>query len=122
KLEIFDGQEKLVRRFSSEDRGAGKHPPLPVAERWFPKPEVIEKTAGMHRFVWNFTWGSSGGPSADEEAEYRNPSGPKVVPGVYQLRLTVDGRTQSQALEVVMDPRSPATREILQQQMELGQQ
>jgi hypothetical protein len=76
----------------------------------------------MHRFVWNFAWGSSGGPSADEEAEYRNPSGPKVVPGVYQLRLTVDGRTQSQPLEVKMDPRSPATREILEQQLQLGQQ
>jgi photosystem II stability/assembly factor-like uncharacterized protein len=122
KLEIFDAENNLVRRFSSDDRATGKHPPLPVAERWFPKPEVIEKTAGMHRFVWNFAWGSSGGPSADEEAEYRNPSGPKVVPGVYQLRLTVDGRTQSQPLEVKMDPRSPATREILEQQLQLGQQ
>jgi len=122
KLEIFDAQENLVRRFSSEDPATGKHPPLPVAERWFPKPEAIEKSAGMHRFVWNFTWGSSGGPGVDEEAEYRNPRGPKVVPGVYQLRLTVDGRTQSQPLEVKMDPRSPATREILQQQLQTGQQ
>jgi photosystem II stability/assembly factor-like uncharacterized protein len=122
KLEIFDAQQKLVRRFSAEDQSSGKHPSLPVAERWFLKPEVLEKTPGMHRFVWNLTWGSSGGPSVDEEAEYRNPSGPKVVPGIYQLRLTVDGRTQSQPLEVVMDPRSPATAEILQQQLQLGQQ
>jgi hypothetical protein len=75
----------------------------------------------MHRFVWNLAWGSAGGPSADEEAEYRNPSGPKAVPGVYQVRLTVDGRTQSQELEVVMDPRSEATRESLAQQLQLGQ-
>jgi photosystem II stability/assembly factor-like uncharacterized protein len=121
-LEIFDAQQTLVRRFSSEDQSSKKHPPLPIAERWFPKPEVIEKTSGMHRFVWNLTWGSSGGPSADEESEYRNPSGPKVVPGTYQLRLTVDGRTQTQPLEVIMDPRSLATREILQQQLKLGQQ
>jgi photosystem II stability/assembly factor-like uncharacterized protein len=122
KLEIFDAQGNLVRRFSSEDKGSGKHPPLPVAERWFPKPEVIEKTAGMHRFIWDLSWASSGGPGVDEEDEYRNPRGPRVVPGVYQLRLTVDERTQSQPLEVIMDPRSPATRETLQQQLKLGQQ
>ncbi len=132
RLEIFDAQNNLVRTFSSNDRssedhslkdqGTRKHPPLPVAERWFPKPEVLEKTAGMHRFVWNLTWGSSGGPSADEEAEYRNPSGPKAVPGIYKVRLTVDGKGQDQSLKVVMDPRSPATPEVLTQQLQLGRQ
>ena len=63
-LEIFDGKQNLVRRLSSEDAIPAKHPPLPVAERWFSKPEVLEKTAGVHRFVWNLTWRSSGGPSA----------------------------------------------------------
>jgi hypothetical protein len=76
----------------------------------------------MHRFVWNLTWGSSGGPSADEESDYRNPSGPKAVPGIYQVRLTVDGKTQNQSLKVIMDPRSPATPEVLAQQLQLGRQ
>jgi photosystem II stability/assembly factor-like uncharacterized protein len=122
KLEIFDAQQNLVRKFSSEDPAAGKHPPLPVAERWFPKPEAIEKTPGFHRFVWDLAWGSSGGPSADEEAEFRNPSGPKVVPGTYDVRLTVDGKSQTQPLQVIMDPRASATQEILQQQLQLGQE
>jgi photosystem II stability/assembly factor-like uncharacterized protein len=122
KLEIFDAQKNLVRKFSSEDTVAGKHPPLPVAERWFPEPEILAKTPGMHRFVWNLAWGSSGGPSVDEDAPYRNPSGPEAVPGLYQLRLTVDGQAQNQALEIVMDPRSPATSETLQQQLQIGQQ
>jgi photosystem II stability/assembly factor-like uncharacterized protein len=131
-LEIFDAQQNLVRRFSSESGSSGrkstqgqetwKHQPLPVAERWFPKPEVLEKTAGMHRFVWNLTWASSGGPSADEDADYHNPSGPKAVPGTYQVRLTVDGKTQNQSLQVIMDPRSPATPQILAQHLQLGQQ
>ena len=120
-LEIFDAQQKIVRKFSSEDRHAEEHAALPIAERWFPKPEVLEKTPGIHRFVWSLTWRSSGGPSVDEESEYRSPSGPKVVPGIYTVRLTVDGQTQNQILKVVMDPRSPATSQILQQQMELGQ-
>jgi photosystem II stability/assembly factor-like uncharacterized protein len=121
-LEIFDAQQKVVRQFSSEVPSAAKLEPLPVAERWFPKPEVLEKTAGLHRFVWNLTWGSSGGPSVDEEAEFHNPAGPKVVPGVYQVRLTVDGTIQTQPLTVVMDPRSPATLDILTQQFRLGKQ
>ena len=56
----------------------------------------------------------------DEEAAFDNPSGPKVVPGNYQVRLTVDGQTQEQPLRVVMDPRSPATPEVLTQQMQLA--
>jgi photosystem II stability/assembly factor-like uncharacterized protein len=122
KLEVFDPQDQLVRRFSSEDPASGKHTPLPVAERWFPKPEILEKSAGMHRFVWNLTWRNSGGPIADEEAALHNPSGPKAVPGIYKIRLTVDGKTQDQPLEIIMDPRSPATKETQQQQLQLGQQ
>jgi len=126
-LEVFDAQRSLVRKFSSENRSsenqsAAKHAALPVAERWFPKPEVLEKTAGMHRFVWNLTWDNSGGPTADEDAEYHVPSGPKAVPGIYEVRLTVDGKTQSQSLKIIMDPRSPATPEVLTQQLQLGQQ
>jgi len=127
RLEVFDAQQNLVRRFSSEDHASEnqrrpKHRPLPIAERWFPKSEILAKTAGMHRFVWNLTWGSSGGPDADEDSEYRNPSGPKVVPGIYRVRLTVDGKTQEQGLKVIMDPRSAATPEVLTQQLQLGQQ
>jgi photosystem II stability/assembly factor-like uncharacterized protein len=120
KLEFFDAKQHLVRSFSSEDKVAGKYIPLPVAERWFPKPPRLETASGLHRFVWDLTWKNSGGPSADEDADYRNPRGPKIVPGSYQVRLTVDGQTQTQILQVKMDPRSPATPEILKQQLDLS--
>ncbi|MGC2370266.1 MAG: hypothetical protein WA474_14470, partial [Candidatus Sulfotelmatobacter sp.] len=45
-LEIFDPQQKLVRKFSSEDKHPEKHPPVPIAERWFPKPEVLLSNPG----------------------------------------------------------------------------
>jgi photosystem II stability/assembly factor-like uncharacterized protein len=122
RLEIFDSQHKLVRKFSSDDQIMTKHPPLPVAERWFPKPQAIAKTSGFHRFVWDLTWASSGGPNEDEDSDYRNPSGPRAVPGTYQVRLTVDGKSQAQSLELVMDPRSPATLETLSEQLRLGKQ
>ncbi len=118
-LEIVDEQQNIVRKFSSEDK-IPKHRPVPVAERWFAKPEVAEKAAGMHRFVWDLAWGSSGGPSVDDESESSDPSGPKIVPGTYQVRLTVDGKTQDQSLKVIMDPRSSATAESLMQQFQLG--
>ena len=93
-----------------------------MAERWFPKPEVLEKSAGHASFCLESYLGQFRRPDADEESEYRNPSGPKVVPGIYQVRLTVDGKAQNQPLKVIMDPRSPATAEVLAQQLQLGQQ
>ena len=121
-LEVFDANQKLVHKFSSESKHPEKHPPLPIAERWFPKPEALQTTPGLHRFVWDLTWRSSGGPEVDEESEYRNPSGPRVVPGNYTVKLTVDGKPQTQPLTVVMDPRSSGTAETLQQQLQIGQQ
>jgi photosystem II stability/assembly factor-like uncharacterized protein len=118
-LEIFDSQKHLVRTFSSEDHPP-KHPPVPVAERWFPKPEVPEKTAGMHRFVWNLAWKSSGGPTTVDDEDNHVSGGPKAAPGSYELRLTVDGKMQTQTLKLVMDPRSEATPEVLAQQVQLG--
>ena len=122
RLEIFDAQQNLVRRFSSQGASPVRRALLPVAERWFSQPKVLEKTAGMHRFVWDLTWHSSTAPDADEDAESHSLSGPKAVPGDYQVRLTVDGKTQTQSLKVVMDPRSPATAEVLARQLQLGQQ
>ena len=44
------------------------------------------------------------------------PQGPPVLPGVYRVRLTVDGQSETQSLTVKMDPRvhtSPAELAIL---------
>ena len=122
-LEIFDAQGNLVQRFSADrEKTATKRKPLPVAERWLPKPAMLEKTAGMHRFVWDLAWDNFGGQNADEDSEYGNPRAPKAVPGIYQARLTVDGKAQNQPLKIIMDPRSPATAGTLAQQLDLGRQ
>jgi photosystem II stability/assembly factor-like uncharacterized protein len=119
-LEIFDAQRNLVRRFSSDDKSP-KHGPLPIAERWFPKAALLEKTPGMHRFVWNLIWDGEE-PAIPDDDDSRFPGPPKAVPGTYLVRLTVDGRSQEQPLQVVMDPRCPATSEVLIQQFRLAQQ
>lgn len=58
-------------------------------------------------------------PDGDEG---RPPRGPRAIPGFYQVKLTVDGRTWVQPLKIVMDPRSPATPRDLEQQLQLGRQ
>ena len=121
-LEIFDTQQKLVRKFTSEDKHVTEHPNIAIAERWFPKPQMLETSPGMHRFIWDLRWNSSGAADEDEEAALRNPSGPKVVPGIYEVRLTVGGQAQTTKLEVAMDPRSPATAAVLLQQLQLGKE
>ena len=48
-----------------------------------------------------------------------SPEGPMVVPGVYNLKLTVDGKSSTQQVTVKNDPRSPATPADLRAQYEL---
>jgi photosystem II stability/assembly factor-like uncharacterized protein len=120
KLEIVDVKRNLKSSFSSDDNDKQrKRPPMPIAERWFPKPQGLEKSAGMHRFVWNLAWGLPGSPQADA-SEYAAPRGPRAIPGTYEVRLTVDGKAWTQPLEIEMDPRSPATAQELEQQLTLG--
>jgi photosystem II stability/assembly factor-like uncharacterized protein len=121
KLEILDAKKNLIRSFSSEDHQQGQHVPLPIAQRWLPEPPLLEKTAGMHRFIWNLAWGP-GGSSEARPGEFFAPRGPRIVPGDYLVRLTVDGKTSTQPLKVTMDPRSPATPQELEQQFTLGRQ
>ncbi len=121
-------QQTLVRSFSAEHLSAElkgiKRPPMAIAERWFPKPGALEKSAGMHRFVWNLAWGSSGSESGEpqDEDDFFAPHAPRVVSGTYEVRLTVDGKTWTQSLKVAMDPRSTATPEELERQIDLGRQ
>ncbi|HEX8814042.1 MAG TPA: hypothetical protein VF753_00930 [Terriglobales bacterium] len=120
-LEIYDSNQTLVRRFSSDDKKSDKHAPAAIAERWYTKPSALQQTAGMHRFVWNLAWGSTN-PSVDEDDDSRPPPGPRAIPGIYTVQLTVDGQMQRQPLRVVMDPRSAATQDVLEAQLKLGRQ
>jgi len=123
RIEIFDAKLNLVRSFSSDDSTERKGPLPAVADRWLPKPEIPEKTAGMHRFVWDLSWGGPGGKATDFlEGERTVPRGPRTVPGAYTVRLTVDGKTLTEPVQVVIDPRSPATTRDLEAQFQLSQQ
>ncbi|MFP5205259.1 MAG: hypothetical protein ACLGSH_07875 [Acidobacteriota bacterium] len=121
-LQILDAQGHVVRHFSSADKHPVKRPLLAIAERWFPKPQILETTPGEHRFVWNLTAGGPGSPAADDEDAPGLADGPKVPPGNYTVKLAVDGATMQQPLKVMMDPRSSATQQVLQAQYALARQ
>src|SRR5262249_67394 len=74
--------------------------------------------AGMNRFVWDLRYGL---PPSDEPAGGRTiAQGPQVLPGTYQLKLTVAGKSYTQPLKVTLDPQSTATPADLQKQFDLS--
>ncbi len=107
-LEILDGKNQTVRKYASTDQAPAREHTQAVADIWMVPPQRLTGKAGMHRFVWDLRYAAPGA------------EGPQVLPGTYQLRLTVAGRTYPQSLEVALDPRSPASREDLESQLDLG--
>jgi len=124
-LSFYDRRGRLVRRYSSDDAAPAPIPHLdkPVYwERPFARPSIA---ASMHRFVWDLR---ETPPLADQDLPIsavphdtpRTPQGSLVLPGVYTVRLDVDGRTLQRPLEVVMDPRVVISNEALETQYQLA--
>ncbi len=121
-LQILDEGGHVVRHYSSADKTAMKRPLLPIAERWFPVPQTLKMSPGEHRFMWDLSSGGSGTDVEGDDIDASSiPPGPRVPPGTYTLRLTVDGTSMERPVQVTMDPRSPATTQVLDQQFALGQ-
>jgi len=107
-LEILDSSGALVRRYtnrSSAGTGAGQVPPGgPGAP---PGQPALPAQPGLNRFVWDL--------------RYERPTvvpglytfgavvGRRVVPGTYQVKLTLGDQSQTQSFRVLPDPRVDAT-------------
>ena len=122
-LQILDAQSHVLRHFSSAEKEPPTRPLLAIAERWFPKPEMLAAGAGEHRFVWDLAAGGSSAGMGDDDADdaIGLPSGPRVPPGTYTLLLSVDDTALNRPLHVIMDPRATATQQVLVQQFTLGE-
>jgi photosystem II stability/assembly factor-like uncharacterized protein len=81
-----------------------------VIRRWTPLPAA----AGLHRVAWDLRY-----PPPVPGAAGATP-GTLVLPGTYQVRLTVDGRSVRQAITVRMDPRIRTSIVDLTAQRDLG--
>jgi photosystem II stability/assembly factor-like uncharacterized protein len=103
-LAVFDGQHRLVRRFSSADRATAPDPTkLEFAPEWVPAPAPLGNSRGMHRFVWDLHYPLPLG-LAEAEGGARQV-GVWAPPGRYTVELTAEGRSEVEPLEVVADPR-----------------
>jgi len=120
-LEIRDARGRLVRRFSSADT-VPVDSGLNIPDYWIRPPQRLSTAAGMHRFVWDLHYPAPPALthnypiSAIYMDTWREPRGPVALPGRYELRLTVDGRTITQPLTIRMDPRVRTTAVALARQ------
>ena len=128
-LEFLDSAGKSIRKFTARVRraaeGAAAQPPAgpPAGEGGgfggggAPPPVPIE--VGLNRFVWDTRY-----PDAVRfpgmilwAGETR---GPKLPPGSYQVKLTVEGKSYTQNFEIKSDPRLTIAPADYGKQLELG--
>ena len=126
-LEILDASGNEVCKYSSNEKPEPPGPNVYFMDAWLPKFEPLTAHAGHNRFVWNLRYtppparqyGYNMAAIANHGTE-RVPQGPLVLPGKYQVKLTVEGRTYTQPLEVVMDPRVHMSETALKDQLSLA--
>jgi hypothetical protein len=125
KLAIYDMRGQLVRELSSTAEPPSNELPPNVPSYWLFNPQPLPKHKGMNRVVWDLRYTAP--PtirhdypiSALYEDTPGEPQGPLVVPGTYEVRLTVDGHALKQKLEVALDPRVKTSPTELARQLEL---
>ena len=110
-LEVVDGTGTVIRRFSSEGAGEREQSPEQPGMR---APEMVTvgtprlpNATGLNRFTWDLTLAPPVDPSRERGGGGGGGrgSGPVVVPGSYTLRLAAGGKTMTQPLTVLIDPR-----------------
>ena len=115
KLELLDAQGKVLRTYSSE---AKKKDDVPDEWERDEEAEHIPAEAALNRFAWNLRQEP---PVKIPAAVYDEgkPVGPLVLPGAYQVRLSVAGKSYTAPFEVKLDPRVKTSAEDLRKQFDL---
>ena len=126
-LEVLDSKGEVVGRFKSTDPVPPLDPRYPDPTLWARPPRVVSADPGHHRFLWDMQYsqvpGMSTGPDADQAVPYNTPSvstAPWVLPGNYTVRLIAGGKTMSESLKIVMDPRVKTPATDLEQQFKVS--
>ena len=120
-LEVFDDHGSLVRTFSST-----LPPPIEgqlYPRYWLATPEAraLGTHVGTNRINWDLYYDDPPALRHDLEDEMNmvegsttaGPHGPQVIPGVYKLKLTVDGQIYTRDITVVNDPRVGQSPELM---------
>ena len=114
-MEISDSRGRVIAHMSSAPIPPSNDPPPPVPDFWVEKPAPMPTSVGLNRVNWNLRFDDPAASfhsyeiNANPGETPASPEGPLVAPGVYTIKLTVEGKTYSQRLTVRNDPRSPAS-------------
>jgi len=112
-LEVVDASGAVIRRFSSEGAGEREQNPEQPGMR---APEMVTvgtprlpNAAGLNRFTWDLTLAPPIDPTRERGGGGGGGGGrgggPVIVPGSYTVRLAAGGKTMTQPLTVLIDPR-----------------
>ena len=110
RMEFIDPQGKVVRTFTGTPADAERKPPQPGSpgsddEGGFRRPPEPHPpvSAGLHRQTWDIRYaGPTDFPGLIMWAA--SPRGPLAPPGTYQVRVTVDGQTETQTFAIRREP------------------
>ena len=139
KLEVYDSAGRVVRSYSSS--GATSLPyKVNVPDFWLAIPQLLPKNVGINRFVWdlrypdpkqllytyygvhvNYFEYTLADHAIPHNTPWHEPQGPMVLPGQYEVRLTVAGQVYRQPIAVKLDPRLNVSVPELQRQLDLAQ-
>jgi photosystem II stability/assembly factor-like uncharacterized protein len=115
KIEILDSSNRLVKTLSSVPRPSDKSDDEDDTEDL--KKAALPVDAGVQRAVWDLTW-EGAKKIVGAKIDTGDPAeGPRAVPGKYTVRLTTAGKTLTQPLTIVPDPREKASQADLEAQL-----
>ncbi len=118
-LEFLDSSGKSIKKFSSK---AAAPEAAPAAAEGFGfgggGTARVAAEAGLNRFVWDTRYADAARfPGLIMWAG--SVTGPRAVPGNYQVKLAVGGKTMTESFELKKDPRIATTQEDFAKQFDL---
>ncbi len=115
-LEILDSSGKTIRKFPKKpDEGGDDEEDFFNRDR---SSGALSADAGLNRFVWDLRYeGATKVPHAPLWGG--NTNGPVALPGTYQVKLTVLGKSYTAPLEITSDPRLKTSDADLAKQFDL---
>lgn len=123
-VEFLDDSGKLIRKFSSKPpakKPAGAEDEEDDFPFGRPPADHVPAEAGLNRFVWDLHY-----PDATTFSGLimwaGSIHGPAIVPGRYSVRLTANGKSETQSFEVKKDPRLKTSPEDYARQLEVALQ
>jgi photosystem II stability/assembly factor-like uncharacterized protein len=117
KIEILDSSGNVIRKFSSTEFNTLEEPPDPDDKK---QEKELKSEAGLNRFVWDLRYEEAHHIPGYYLWEYGSGArGPVAVPGHYQVRLTVAGKSQTADFDLKLDPRVKVSQADLEAQFNL---